>query len=291
MKKRESTTKTSTQKKYDRFLKDVFGAAAKRAGVGKNGKLRLMENSDELQARITDILQGLTANGRFADEEVRSDFGYVSGYDKPKDISEQLRLLRQFFPGFTRANERFAKRPLPGGAEGWFAVPKWEDIAPTYNEAFGIVLDLIGKSRNGKFYNWRENQLGPRHLRQSAKTAGKFRRMGKEQRNCDFLIFAAQLGFMHRGCSIRRALETMSAEEFGLDGFAGAVILLTHQERLKHVDELYMDLPGDEVSSRGDGFFQSGSSFHFHMGKIKYASHYVANANPHYGSASGFSGK
>lgn len=291
MKQGRIAIRTSVKKKYSRFLKDVFGVAVKKAGVDKEGKSRLMENGDELQARITDILQGLVANGRFAEEEVRSDFDYVSGYDKPKDIAEQLHLLCQFFPNLSRANERIAKQPLPSGAEGWFVVPKWEDVAPTYNEAFGRVLDMIRKSRNGKFYNWRENQFGPRYLRQSAKTAGKFLQMGKEQKNCDILIFAAQFGVLHRGQSIRRALETMPADEFGLDGFAGAVMLLTHPERLNHVDELYMDLPGDEVSSRGDGFFQSGSSFHFHMGKTKYAPHYVANANPHYGSASGFLGK
>jgi len=268
----------------------LFEAVFNRAKFDDTRAQRLIEHEDEFQEGLKRLIEELSVSNRFSDEEVKSSYGYPSGY-KPKSITQQTNILYQLFPGIGYADEKIASQPLPQKAEGWFAIPRWGKIAPTYGEAIQKVLDLIRQTRNGKFCNYRKGQLGPKHLRQSANTAIAFQRLGDEQRDHDILVVPAQFGLRHRGRSVRRAREVMNASEFGLDAFAIGIMLLTHRERLQHYDDLWIDCAGDEFAPDADGDFSYAPYFGFRGGRIGFTASWVGRYYGCYGgcgSASAF---
>lgn len=273
---------TSNQRKQIvRFVEDGIDATS----LQKDGAQRLIENGGEFQVELKKLVERFSVTNQYADEEVESSYGYLSGY-KPKGITEQTNRLRELFPGIGYANEKLAKASLPENAEGWFAIPRWEKVAPTYGEAVQKVLDLIKQTRNGAFYNYREGQLGSNQLRQSTKQVAMFQKLGDEQNGHDILMMPAQFGIRHRGRSVRRAREVMNANECGLGAFAIGIMLLTHPECLQHYDDLWIDCAGDEFAPRADGGFSESPYFEFDGGGVKFDSLDVGLAYGRYGSAS-----
>lgn len=274
---------TSNQRKQIvRFVEDGIDAM----NLQKDGAQRLIENGGEFQSELKKLVERFSITNQYADEEVKSSYGYLSGY-KPKGITEQTNRLRELFPGIGYANEKLAEQVLPENAEGWFAIPRWEKVAPTYGEAVQKVLDLIKQTRSGAFQNYREGELGPTQLRQSAKSVSIFQKLGDEQKEQDILVVPAQFGLRHRGRSVRRAREVMNANECGLGAFAIGIMLLTHPERLKHYDDLWIDCAGDEFAPRADGVFSGSPYFRFLDGEVEFAaSDAVDIAYGRYGSAS-----
>ncbi len=280
------TSITDGQKKqYLRFVEDAAERALKETALDKDGIQKLIENGDEFQARIVTGIKELSVSNQFADEEVQSNYAYPKGY-KVKGITEQTNILRQLFPGIGFADEKLADQPLPPNAEGWFAIPKWEKFAPTYGEAVEKVLAMIGSKR--KFYNYRDGQLGAEYLRQHAKTAKMFQKLGDEQKDHDILVVPAQFGLRHKGRSVRRAREVFTANEFGLGAFAIGIMVLTHPERLVQWEQLHVDCAGDEFSPDADGDFSRAPLFDFIVGKVKFNAYWYGYANEYYGSASAF---
>jgi len=253
---------------------------------------RVIERGDEFSADVREAvlasLNRLSVLSNFADEEVESSYGYFSGYKKPKWITEQGNILRRLFSGVGFADEEIAGGQLPSRAEGWFAIPKWQTMAKTYGEAVEKVFEIIKKTRNEKFYNLCEGQLVYNYLRQSEKSMEAFEKIEKEQMNYDILVIPAQFGLRHRGRSVRRALEVMSADEFGLGAFAVGIMLLTHTDRLNHYDDLGIDCTGDEFSPNANGCFSCKPYFEFSSGKVKFLTRWFDDAVDCFGSASGF---
>ena len=273
---------TSNQRKQIvRFVEDGIDAM----NLQKDGAQRLIENGGEFQSELKKLVERFSITNQYADEEVESSYGYLSGY-KPKGITEQTNRLRELFPGIGYANEKLAEGVLPENAEGWFAIPRWEKVAPTYGEAVQKVLDLIKQTRNGAFYNYRDGELGPDQLRQSAKAKSMFQKLGDEQKDQDILVVSAQFGIRHRGRSVRRAREVMNANECGLGAFAIGIMLLTHPERLQHYDDLWIDCAGDEFAPDADDDFSRSSYFEFDGDRVKFGSSVVDIAYAYYGSAS-----
>lgn len=283
-------------KQIGRFATDAVEKILAEFGLDNPGAQRVIEHGDEfasgIRETVTALLKDLSVSDKFKDEEVEWSYGYLSGY-KPKGITEQTNRLRELFPGIGYADEKLADGTLPLNAEGWFAIPKWEKIAPTYNEAVQKVLDMIKQTRGGKFYNYRDGQLGPERLRQTAKTAGVFQKLGDEQKangkDCDILVVPAQFGLRHRGRSVRRAREVFASNEFGLGAFAIGIMILTHPERLMHSDDLWIDCPGDEYDDP-DSFVRFGYApyFEFYGGEFRFGTVWFVYANDSFGSASGF---
>jgi hypothetical protein len=149
------------RKQFRRFVEDAaakaVGLALEQVPFDKEGLQRLFSNGDEFQAAIlaTIIAKGrkLSLSNQFADEEVGSSYGYLSGYRNPIGITEQTNRLRELFPGIGYADEKLAQQPIPIGAEGYFAIPRWEKFTPTYGEAVQKVLDMLKQTRNGKLYS------------------------------------------------------------------------------------------------------------------------------------------
>jgi hypothetical protein len=275
---------TSNQRKQIvRFVEDGIDAM----NLQKDGAQRLIENGGEFQSELKKLVERFSITNQYADEEVESNYGYLSGY-KPngKGITEQTNRLRELFPGIGYANEKLAEATLPENAEGWFAIPRWEKVAPTYGEAVQKVFDLIKQTRNGAFYNYREGQLGSNQLRQSAKSVSIFQKLGDEQKDHDILVVPAQFGIRHRGRSVRRAREVMNANECGLGAFAIGIMLLSHPERLAHYDDLWIDCGGDEFAPNAGGDFSESPYFRFDVGGVKFGTDDVDDAYDYYGSAS-----
>jgi hypothetical protein len=275
---------TSNQRKQIvRFMEDGIDAM----NLQKDGAQRLIENGGEFQSELKKLVERFSITNQYADEEVESSYGYLSGYTpNGKGITEQTNRLRELFPGIGYANEKLAEGVLPENAEGWFAIPRWEKVAPTYGEAVQKVLDLIKQTRNGAFYNYREGELGPNQLRQSAKAKSMFQKLGDEQKDQDILVVPAQFGIRHRGRSVRRARKVMNANECGLGAFAIGIMLLTHPERLQHYDDLWIDCAGDEFAPNADDDFSRSPCFWFFGDRVGFDAGDVVDAGAVFGSAS-----
>lgn len=280
-------------KQINRFGSDAIEKVLGELGLDNPGAQRVIEHGDEFAEAIRTAalasLEDLSVSDKFKDEEVESNYGYLSGYRKPKSITEQCNILRQIFPGVGFADEKLAERAVPANAEGWFAIPKWQTIAPTYSGAVQKVLDAIKVARNGKFYNYRDGQINNQRLRQTAKTASVFQKLSDEQKDHDILVVAGQFGLRHRGRSVRRAREVFSANEFGLGAFAIGIMLLTHPERLSHYDDLWIDCSGDEFDDPdSDVRFVSAPFLLFNGDEVKFGTLWFGIAYDGCGSASGF---
>lgn len=283
------TSITDGQKKQTkRFAEDAVDRAISEGILDKDRIQKLIENGDVFQGRIIAAIKELSISNQYSAEEVGSKYGYLSGYNKPKGITEQTNILHQLFPGIGGADEKIAEGQLPPNAEGWFAIPRWQSIAKTYNEAVQIVLDLIKKQRRGYFYNWCEGALGPEYLRQHERTAKKLEILAEQQKGYDILVVPAQFGIRHRGRSVRRAREVFAANEFGLDAFEIGCMILTHPERLQHYNDLWIDCAGNEYSPDADGNFSFAPSFWFFDDLVRFNVGFVNDAHGYGGSTSGF---
>lgn len=74
-----------------------------------------MENRDEFQSRVVEAVRELSVSNEFAN--------WV------EEITERVNILRKLFPELGTADMVLAEQPVLVGAEGWFAIPRWEKIA------------------------------------------------------------------------------------------------------------------------------------------------------------------
>jgi len=280
-------------KQLSRVAADAAEKAVKDyVGLDKEGA-QCVHGNPEFAVRIREAtilaLNDLSVSDKYKDEEVASNYGYLSGYTSPRSITEQCNILRQIFPGVGNALEKLAEREVPKHAEGWFAIPKWQSIAPTYAEAVQKALDALKSARNGNFYNYRDGQINNQRLRQLAKMEAVFQKLGDEQKDHDILVVAAQFGLRHRGRSVRRACEVMQANECGLGAFTVGIMILTHPERLQHYNDLWIDCAGDEFDDPdADGRFDHAPCLRFSGGGVRFGTVWSGGASDSYGSASGF---
>lgn len=256
---------------------------------------KVVERGDEyvaaIERKVIPIIEAtlreMTITGEFQSEEISSNYGYLSGYRGPKSIADQLRILRQYFPQLGDADDGVAKQDRPAGSEGWFAIPRWQAIAATYGEALELALDALKQQRKDKVDNFRKGRLGPKYLRLLDKTIRQLERIGEQQQH-DILVVAAQFGLRHRGRSVRRARAVMGGQEFGLGPFEIGIMLLTHPERLAHLDDLWIDCDGCEYNPDAVGQFGCCPFFGFTDGRLRFAAHWFGHASVHYGSVSAF---
>ena len=297
------------RKQYGRMTEDAamhgVRLALEKVEANSIGWQRVLEHGDELRTAIADVIvaktRELSVSDQYADEEVESSYGYLSGYkpnptleDNLKDLEKELATLRYFSElAHSDYDRQYVERiksgevKLPKGAERWTLIPRWDKIASMYGEATQKVLDLIKQARNGKFHNYRESLLGPKYLRQHERSVRILEQVGESQSG-DILIVAVQFGLRHRGKSVRRAREIFEANEFGLDAFSIGIMLLTHPERLAHFDDLWIDCAGDDFAPDADGRFSSAPYFDFSSGHVEFDTYWVDDALDYYGSASGF---
>lgn len=282
------TRVTDGQKKQvKRFTEDALDRVIAEGLLDKDGIQKLIENGDRFQADIMASIRKHSRLGQFINEEAESNYGYLSGYSKPKGIAEQVDILHQLFPSIGNADEKIAEQPLPSNAEGWFAIPRWQLVGKTYEKAFQKALDLIREQRG--LENYREGQLGEKYLQQKERTMEMFQKIGEAQKGGDILVVAAQFGLRHKGRSARRACEVFTTNEFGLGAFEIACMILTHQDRLANFNDLWIDCAGNKYAPSDDSNFSDVPFFiHTSYGKILFTTHFLGIKGTSCGSASGF---
>lgn len=231
--------------------------------------------------------------GLYADEELvrtRTLYGYSSRYEG-RAVQEQVSLLCKVFPSlkasFTYPDFQIdaARAPRDGEhAPTWFAVPRWECLADTYNGAVEVVLAKLAE-RVSVDYRDCEGELGPSYLRQHAGSMELRKRLGARQGNDDFLVFLAQFGFRHRWRSVRRARAMFRPHEVGLGLYEVATMLLTHPARLAGRYNLCIDCPGDERALQAGGPFLDVPCWYWSMDRLCLGSCPIDLPREEYGSA------
>lgn len=239
----------------------------------------------EVAESVVEIIHRSTVSGKFRDEEVGSNRVYPPTYHV-RPVEAQVTELKKLFPSLGSCMEKLARKPLLEGAEAWFAIPRWQALAPTYNEAVEMVLGALAAKR--KMQNRIVGRLGPIYLRQSERTKLAEKILADQQQGQDFIVTAIQAGMLHRGCSARRARVAMAGNEFGLGVFTVAYMLLTHPERLSAEDTLMIDCGGDEYSVRGDYTFDRVPLFDYDISGIEFSMFYDDRSRNLWGTPSGF---
>lgn len=242
---------------------------------------------------------------RYKEEEVPSSVGYPAGW-KLKSLSEQVKILTRHFPSLdvshveelARVYQQNGKFVLPDGMDGLAVIPKYTAVAtevslsdwPVYNRAMALLITVFKKVRPD-FVLYADG-LGPDNERLSMKS----KRFYEAQKDVpgDVLVIPVQMGRLHRGRSFRRARALFLPNEFDLDAFAIGCIILTHPERLRNADALWIDCAGTEtqdlrriLSMFGIGFSNT-SGWGFENNQLRYVSYKtpVDFAHPGFGSGS-----
>ena len=224
----------------------------------------------------------------YANEEVESEYTYPSDY-RILSLEKQIQKLKKYFPELqTERTQEYIQNilptlTLPSGAEGWFACPRWEKIAPSYNEAVEKMLGILGKTRT--LYNYRDGELGSDSLKLTSRTQEMWKRLESEQ-DGDILIIVAQFGLRHRGRSVRRARAIFESNECGLGSFMVGCMLLTHPNRLHDYTDLGIDCAGDEYRQGSSVDFLSAPCFHYYDDGMGFFTYSSVNTYYNYGSAS-----
>jgi hypothetical protein len=284
-----TTDQQNTQ--LQEFLGEAVQAAYRKAieQLDQHSAKSVLEMGRKLKAEVAEsvvnIIHRHTASDKFKEEEVGSNRTYPPTY-KVRPVEAQVTELRKFFPSLGSCIEKLARKPLLEGAEAWFAIPRWEALAPTYNEAVEMVLGVLATRR--KFQNRIIGRLGPTYLRQGERSKLAKKILADQQQGSDLLVVAAQAGMLHRGCSARRARVRMAGNEFGMGVFDVACLLLTHPERLSTDDTLMIDCGGDEYSVRGDYTFDRVPLFDFDIAGIEFSIFYEDRSRNLWGTPSGF---
>lgn len=281
------TQQATTEGQFEQTTRVVVDAVRKALKpLGKEAAQRVHTRGNELAAGIAKLIEELSVSDQYANEEVETSYNYPPQY-RVKPLAEQIDSIASIFNlDGTKAYAYASNLPvLPEGAEGWFAVPRFEAVGNTYGDAVEKVIGLIAKSR--KLKNWREGQLHERYLRQSERTQWMMAKLVEGQVG-DILVIPAQFGFRHRGKSVRRARETFYDNEFGLGSFTVGTMLLTHPEREVEWGQLHIDCSGDEYSPDAGGQFVVAPIFDWDGGGLRFSYHWANNAGKRYGSASGF---
>ncbi|HME57680.1 MAG TPA: hypothetical protein VKF63_05035 [Terracidiphilus sp.] len=240
---------------------------------------------EEVAASVVEIIHRHMASDKFKDEQVGSNRTYPLTY-RERPVEAQVTELKKCFPTLGSCMEKLARKPLLEGAEAWFAIPRWQAVASSYNDAAEMALEILATRR--KFQNRVIGRLGPTFLRQSERSMLAEKILADQQQGRDILVLAAQFGMLHRGCSARRARVAMAGNEFGLGAFAVTCMLLTHPERLSAEDTLMIDCGGDKYSVRGDITFDRVPLFDYDIAGIEFSIFYEDRSRNLWGTPSGF---
>jgi hypothetical protein len=273
------------------FLSEVAQLASQTAieQLDRQSAQIVLDMDEKLKLKLADVVVKVihqhTTSNKYKDEEVGSDRVYPPAY-RVRPVEAQVTELRKLFPSLGSCMERLGHKTLPEGAEEWFAIPRWQALAPTYNEAVEMVLGVLGSRR--RFSHRLAGRLGPTFLRQSERLTLAEKILADQQPGNDILVVAVQAGMLHRGCSARRARVTMAGNEFGLGVFATACLLLTHPERLSSENTLMIDCGGDEYSLRGDYTFDRVPLFDFDSSGIEFSIFYEDRSRNQWGTPSAF---
>ena len=275
----------------------MFESAYNSAKLDSKEAELLNEKGGKFKVGIIDLINRLTSEDNFTNEEVNSTHRYPASYEGPEPIEKQIYELSSYFDLDTGQALRYVKNlpDLPTGAEGWFAVPSinvvgqrlFPDVS-SYTDRYCKLINLVHKKLENqrKFYNYQKEQINTEHLKMNYRTLSYMHVLMDKQPG-DILVFPAQLGLLHAGKSARRAESSFAGTEFGLGSFAIGSILLTHPKRLGYINELDIICSGDDFSFEACSRYLS-VLIYFYLGRVEFDEQWKWKANSHYGSATGF---
>lgn len=213
---------------------------------------------------------------------VESDYGYPQNY-RVKDINEQIDILCTIFPQLDRREVTIPSR-LPEGAEGWFAIPRWEAISRG-EKALLLELRNFLQRRYGYTNVYEEYKRWQQEHMVISQKLRKALEWYYNQQQHDILVIPAQLGRKYVGLSATQALSAMSGLEFPLGILEVSVLLLTHPERLSTANDLVLVAPGN-------GYFDGAQCYSAQCGLGSQGLIFSMRANnefaPYKGVVSGF---
>jgi len=182
---------------------------------------------------------------------------YCSGY-KPcqqsseeilSALDEEIHKLRSVFPELAHCDfdHEMAEAIRQGTiklhcrAERWGLLPHWQIIGDNYFVALRKALSALNEEKEEKFYDYVIEQDLLWYLQQSQRSKEAIDKIKYEQRNSGVLIFAYQFGALHTG---KASCVELEPAEFPLDPFSVVCLLITHPERLKSENDLWVSCPG-----------------------------------------------
>ncbi|HEY1160599.1 MAG TPA: hypothetical protein VGE83_08215 [Terracidiphilus sp.] len=285
----------NTTEQQNRMLQEFLGEAVQEAyrtaieQLDRQSAQAVLDMARKLKSEVAHLvvetIERHTASDKYKEEEVGSNRVYPPTY-RVRPVEAQVTALRTLFPSLGSCHEKLGRRPLPEGAEAWFAIPRWQALAPTYNEAVEMLVGVLSTKR--KFSNRIIGRMGPTYLRQSERSKLAEKILSEQQEGNDILVVGAQAGMLHRGSSARRTRVAMAGNEYGLGVFAFGCMLLTHPERLSSGDTLMIDCGGDEYSVRGDYTFDRVPLFDYDITGIEFSIFYEDRARNLWGTPTGF---
>jgi hypothetical protein len=285
----------NTTEQQSRMLEQLLGEAVLDAcrtaieQLDRQSAQTVLETDRKLKSEVADALVEMihrhTTSDKFKDEEVGSNRVYPPNY-RVRPVEAQVTELKKLFPRLGSCHEKLAHRQLPEGAEAWFAIPRWQALAQTYNEAVEMALEVLAAKR--RFGNRIVGRLGEIYLRQTERSKLAESILADQQQGNDILVVGAQAGILHRGSSARRTRVSMAGNEYGLGVFSVACMLLTHPERLSTSETLMIDCGGDEYSVRGDRTFDRVPLFDYDLSGIEFSIFYEDRARNLWGTPTGF---
>jgi hypothetical protein len=284
-----------TTEKQNSFLKQRLNAALEQ-GVNKavehldQQSMRAVLEADaalqiEISEAVVETVRRHTKSEKFKSEEISSKHAYPQAY-RVRTIEAQVAELKKAFPSLGKCKESLAHRPLPDKAEDWFAIPRWQALAPTYGEAVEMAVNALAEKR--RFSNRIAGRTKEAYLRQFERTQQAEAILAEQQSGNDILVVALQAGLLHRGNSARRTRVILANNEYPLGAFAVACLLLTHPERLSAGETLMIDCGGDEYSQNKDGVFDRVPLFDYDISGIEFSIYYDNRAWDTWGTPTAF---
>lgn len=257
---------TSAQKKQLlRFAEDAIEKVIKKEDFDRYSFQTVIGRGGEFGDSIANSIINLSIPRGSREKEWEKHYQGVkeSGFSRNsyqvKNISEQLEILRSYFPEHTEefSNITFNyKYPKPIGSDGYFVIPRWQLFADTYDKAVVAVAEKFVS-----FDKKRSGIVGPIKL---------IKRTEMFLERCDgqnVMILPAQMGSRYLGKSVSWVRDMLLPYEFGLGAFEVSIMLLTHRECFEHKPYLHRIGIGDRFKIKQydayDNWLGNASSFIF----------------------------
>lgn len=262
---------------------------------------RLVENTDKFSDGLKKLIIAHSAPGEV--KKAHQEYGYFSGYtpntSEPVEsvldnFEAQIRDLDKAFNCGTDYSPDWivaAHAIVPSWVEKFFAQFPWRHLASTYPEALDIVLKMLVDVRKPaeRIYQ-KESEKFIVSFQLLSSTQGTLNNQelqlpSKTQKGVDVVAMPGQLGLRHSKMSVRNVRQVLSGDECGMSAFSVALALITHPDRLKWVNDGWIDCPGDEVSPRDDNRFTESPYFEYHTSGLCYDTEGISQMHLQSGSA------
>lgn len=151
----------------------------------------------------------------------------------------------------------------PNAAESNFAILPWQRLSSSYATATSMMLEKLQKKIS--LDNACREVLKAKKIRENDRTRQFMQAIWEDQGKNDIMFIGAQLGMRYANHAIAEVKNNCDENEFPLDLFSVACILLQCPERAKrNSHNLWIDCAGSELQS-GTGRYDETPTFRFDM--------------------------